>query len=334
VHLHTGGRGTLNLWRRAFRRIDEWQRRRTATAVPVAVFKKYGDDRGGSLAALVTFYGFLAVFPLLLLFVTVAGIVLGGNKEAEKRIVDSALSEFPVIGDKLASSITALHRATPLAFVVSAIGLLWGSLGVTNHLQQASARIWDVPRRREAGLLPRVARGLFLLGTIGAAVVGSAVLAGISTIGGGRVHSSPAAYWAYTLVGAAAVNLAAYLVALHILAPEGTSWRCLLPGTVIGGIGWTALETVGGLLVSRYLRHSTQLYGLFATVLGLVFWLSLGSQLFMYASETNVVLLRRLWPRHLDDPPPQTLRLPAEAGGVVPPSADQASAAASAENSS
>ena len=300
--------------------------------MPVAVFKKYGDDRGGSLAALVTFYGFLAVFPLLLLFVTVAGIVLGGNKKAETRIVDSALSEFPVIGDKLASSITALHRATPLAFVVSAIGLLWGSLGVTNHLQQASARIWDVPRRKEAGLLPRVARGLFLLGTIAAAVVGSAILAGISTIGGGQVHTSPAAYWAYTLVGAAAVNLAAYLVALHILAPEGTSWHSLLPGMAIGGIGWTALEALGGLLVSRYLRHSTELYGLFATVLGLVFWLALGSQLFIYASETNVVLLRRLWPRHIDDPPPQMVRVPAEARAVPVP-ADQASATASAENS-
>jgi YihY family inner membrane protein len=296
------------------------------SAVPVAVLKKYGDDRGGSMAALVTFYGFLAVFPLLLLFITVAGIVLGGNKEAEQRVVNSALSEFPVIGDKLASSITALHRATPLAFVVSAIGLLWGSLGVTNHLQQASARIWDVPRRKEGGLAPRVARGVMLLGTIGIAVVGSAVLAGISTIGGGK-HADLVAYWAYTLVGAAAVNLAAYLVALHILAPKGTGWRCLLPGMLIGGVGWTALETLGGLLVSHFLRHSTELYGLFATVLGLVFWLSLGSQLFMYASETNVVLLRRLWPRHLDDPPPETVDVPAAAR----PSADQVPA--SAENS-
>ena len=96
-------------------------------------------------------------------------------------------------------------------------------------------------------------------------------------------------------------------MALHILAPAGTPWRSLLPGTLIGGLGWTALETVGGLLVSHFLRHSTQLYGFFATVLGLVFWLSLGSQLFIYASETNVVLARRLWPRHLDDPPPQTV---------------------------
>ena len=298
--------------------------------MPVAVFKKYGDDRGGSLAALVTFYGFLAVFPLLLLFVTVAGMVLGSHPAAEQRVVNSALSEFPVIGDHLAASIKALHRATPLAFVVSVIGLVWGSLGVTNHLQQASATIWDVPRQKEAGFFPRVARGLLLLGTIAAAVVGSAVLAGIATIAGGRLHGSPAVYWTASLLGAAVVNLGAYLMALHILAPKSTPWRRLLAGTVIGGVGWTLLETVGGLLIGHLLKHSNQLYGFFGTVLGLVFWLSFGSQLFIYASEANVVLLRRLWPRHLDDPPPLTVRVPA-GNGAVPP--DQAPAAASAENS-
>jgi YihY family inner membrane protein len=279
--------------------------------VPVAVLKKYGDDRGGSLSALVAFYGFLAVFPLLLLFVTIAGIVLGSNKEAEQRVINSALSEFPVIGDKISQSITALHRATPLAFVVSVIGLLWGSLGVTNHLQQASAIMWDVPRSKEASLPLRVLRGLLLLGTIAAAVVGSAVLAGLSTIGSGK-HSSGVAYWAYTLIGAAVVNLGAYLVALHILAPKGTPWRRLLPGTLIGGIGWTALETLGGLLVGHAFRHATQLYGFFGLVLGLVFWISLGSQLFIYSGETNVVLDRRLWPRHLDEPPPQVVRVRAD----------------------
>ena len=157
MHLLPGGTGALSRWRRFFRRLDALQRRRPVTAVPVAVAKKYGDDRGGSLAALVAFYGFLAVFPLLLLFVTVAGIVLANNPAAEERIVHSALSEFPVVGDKLAENISALHKASPLAFVVSFIGLLWGSLGVTNHLQQASAIMWDVPRDKEPNLVKRVA---------------------------------------------------------------------------------------------------------------------------------------------------------------------------------
>jgi YihY family inner membrane protein len=268
------------------------------------VLKKYGDDRGGSLSALVTFYGFLAVFPLLLLFVTVVGLVLRDYPQAEHHIIHSALAEFPVIGDKLASSISALHKPSPLAFVVSFVGLLWGSLGVTNHLQTASAIMWGVPRHKEAALVPRVLRGLLLLGTIAVAVIGSAILAGMSTIGG--IHDNAVTYWASTLIGAGVVNFAAYLLAMHILAPPGTGWMQLVPGASIGAVGWTILEAVGGLLVSHALRHATELYGLFATVLGLVFWLSLGSQLFMYASEANVVLAKRLWPRHLDEQPPAT----------------------------
>ena len=68
--------------------------------------------------------------------------------------------------------------------------------------------------------------------------------------------------------------MGAYLVALHILAPRGTPWRALLPGTLIGGVGWTLLEVAGGVLVGHVLRHATHLYGFFATVLGLVFQLT------------------------------------------------------------
>jgi YihY family inner membrane protein len=304
VRVHAGGDRTLNLWRRLYRRLDHLQRATRPTAIAVAVVKKYGGDRGGALAALVTYYGFLSLFPLLLLLVTVVGLAVGPHSGTEQRIVNSALSEFPVVGTELGKSIHALHRATPLAFVVSALGLLWGSLGVTNTMQRASAVIWDVPRRTEPDLRHRVWRSVRLLGVIAVAVLGSAVLTGLSTIGGGKVSASPAGYWALSLVGAAVVNLGAYLLAFHILAPAGTPWRTLLPGTVVGGVGWTALETLGGVLIDHFLRHATELYGFFAIVLGLMFWLSLGSQLFVYASETNVVVTRHLWPRHLDDPPP------------------------------
>jgi YihY family inner membrane protein len=279
----------------------------------VAVVKKYGDDRGGSMSALVAFYGFLAVFPLLLLFVTITGIVLASNPAAEHRVVNSALSEFPVIGHDLSGSINSISGAAPLAFTISLLSLLWASLGITNGLQQASATIWDVPRRNEANLVQRVLRGLLLLATIAAAVIGSAVLSGLTAVGGG-LRDYPAASWTVTLIVSAAINLGAYLVALHILAPEGTRWRQLIPGMLIGGIGWTVLETVGGLLVGHALKHAHQLYGFFGIVLGLVFWVSLGSQLFVYAGETNVVLARRLWPRHLDDPPPEVVPVSLPAG--------------------
>ncbi len=142
------------------------------------------------MAALITFYGFLAVFPLLLLLlVTIVGLIVGPHSRAEHEIVNSALSQFPVIGQDLGSSIRAPHKPSTLAFVVSALGLLWGSLGVTNTIQRASETMWEVPRHREAALFRRVLRGLMLLGTIAVAVVGSAFLAGLSTVG--AANSAP-----------------------------------------------------------------------------------------------------------------------------------------------
>jgi YihY family inner membrane protein len=288
---------------RAVRWVDARQRRFTPSAFVVGVVKKYGDDRGGSLSAIVTFYGFIAVFPLLLLFVTIVGIVVGRSSSAEERIVGSALSQFPVIGTHLRSNIHALSRGSPLAFAVSALGLLWGSLGITNALQLASARMWAVPRHQEPGLPARVWRGLQILGITAAAVVLSSILAGVSTFGATHLGGPRVVVRVLTIAGAAVLNVGAYLAALRILAPPATPVRRLLPGTLLGGLAWTALQAAGGYLLSHQLHRATELYGFFAIVLGMIFWLNLGSQLFLYSTEVNVVLHRHLWPRGLTDAP-------------------------------
>jgi uncharacterized BrkB/YihY/UPF0761 family membrane protein len=92
----------------------------------------------------------------------------------------------------------------------------------------------------------------------------------------------------------------------------------LLPGAVLGGVAWTALQFLGSYLVARQLQHTSELYGFFAIVLGLTFWLFLAAQILVYSSEVNVVLARRLWPRSLAPPPltkadEQTLRARAKA---------------------
>jgi YihY family inner membrane protein len=298
--------------------IDGRQRAFAPTAFLVGVVKKYGDDRAGTLSALMTFYGLLAVFPLLLLFVTVVGLFLG-NSHLETTLVNSALAQFPVIGSELKSNIHALTRANPLAFVVSALGLLWGCFGITNALQQASATIWGVPRNREAGLPLRLLRGLELLGVMALSVVLSTVLAGASTIGASHFGGSHVALRVGTLVLATGLNIAAYLLAFRILAPKDIAARRLLPGTLLGGIGWTALQAFAGYLIGHQLHRTSQLYGFFAYVLGLIFWLNLGSQLLLYSSELNVVAARHLWPRSLLEPPPGADAPSAPVPDIAPP---------------
>ena len=72
---------------------------------------------------------------------------------------------------------------------------------------------------------------------------------------------------------------------------------------MVGGVLWTALQTLGSWLVARQLRHTSELYGFFGIVLGLLFFLYLASQIMVYAAEVNVVRTRRLWPRSVRPPP-------------------------------
>ncbi len=290
------------LYRQFVAHVDSFQQSHRPFAFLYGVVKKYGDDRGGSLSALITFYGFLAVFPLLLLLVTIVGIVIGPNSALSKDIVDSALRQFPIIGDKINSNIRSLSRGNVLAFVVSALGLLWGSLGVTNAMQRASATAWRVPRDREATMWTRILRSLALLGTMTTAVVLSSVLTGASTIGAAYFGRHTMALRVLVALGGALVNMSCYLLAFVILAPPDVPVRSLLPGTFVGGIGWTVLQGIGGYLIGHHLQRASELYGVFAVVLGLVFWLNLGSQLFLYSTEVNIVRHRHLWPRSLTEP--------------------------------
>ncbi len=288
---------------RLTRSVDGFQQRHSVSAFGFGVIKKYGDDRGGSLAALITFYGFLSLFPLLLLVFTLVGIAVGPHSSAERAVVNSAVSQFPVVGHELADNIHVLSRGSPFALAVGLIGLLWGSLGVIHAGQHAMDQIWNVPGVSRPGFWVRLARGLVLLGVVGVFLLVSSVLAGASTIGASIFGGDSAAVRVGTWLAAVVVNVAVYLVAFRILTRRDIRLRQLLPGSVLGGVLWSALQAFGGYLVGHQLRHSSQIYGFFAIVLGLILWLNLGAQLALYSAEVNVVRLRRLWPRSLVQPP-------------------------------
>jgi membrane protein len=83
---------------RPVRAFDRFQQRHRWLAIPMAVIRKFGNDQAGSLAALVAYYAFFSLFPLLLVFVTILGFVLQGDASAQKSIENSVLGQFPIIG--------------------------------------------------------------------------------------------------------------------------------------------------------------------------------------------------------------------------------------------
>jgi inner membrane protein YhjD len=282
---------------RVLDRIDAWQQRHRAPAFVVGVVKKYGDDRGGQLAALITYYGFLALFPLLLVFVTVLGAVAHDDPGLRRDLLDTALADFPVVGQELRRNVGALG-GNGLAIVIGVLALIWGSLGVAQVAQHAMAEVWNVPGARRPGFVPRLLRSLLVLSVLGLAVVGTAALATVATLVPGGT--------AVPIVSTALVvllNVALYWLAFRVLTPHEVPTRDLLPGAVLGGIAWTALQALGGWLVARQLRHASELYGTFGVVLGLLFFLYIAAQITVYAAEVNVVHARKLVPRSLVPPP-------------------------------
>jgi len=278
-------------------RVDRWQQRHRAPAFVVAVVKKYGDDRGGQLAALITYYGFLAMFPMLLVFVTVLGYVAHGDPGLRRDLLDTALADFPVVGQELRRNVGVLG-GNGLALAVGLLALVWGSLGVAQVAQHAMAQVWNVPGPRRPGFVPRLVRSLLVLAVLAVAVVGTVVLTSVATlVPGGSVVPVLSALLVVLL------NVFLYWLAFRVLTPREVPTRDLLPGAVLGGIAWTALQALGSWLVARQLRHASELYGTFGVVLGLLFFLYLASQIMVYAAEVNVVRARRLVPRSFAPPP-------------------------------
>ncbi len=285
-------------------RLDRFQRRHPWAGMPLAVAYKFAEDQGIYLTSLITYYGFLSLFPLLLLMVTVLGFLLAGNPDLQQRLVDSALSRFPVIGDQIGENVHTLQGNT-LALVVGIVVTVYGALGVAQVTQSALNRIWGVPRNMRPNPMRARLRSALLLVVIGAGVVLtsilSAVTAGADTvaayIGGLQVLVA--------LVGLAlgiAVNALLFILAFRILTARDVSWRAHLPGALGGAVAWQLLQVVGTLYVRNALQGATATYGLFGIVLGLLAWIYLGALTVVVAAEVNVVRARRLWPRSLMTP--------------------------------
>lgn len=144
--------------------VDGWQRRHAPGGFPVAVLKKFGEDRASSLAALIAYYAFISLFPLLLAFVSILGFVLEDNPSLRQDVVDTALARIPVIGAELRDDVQPL-TGSGIALAIGLAGALWAGLGVTLALGRAFAEIWDTPRLEQPRGLKARARGLALLVT-------------------------------------------------------------------------------------------------------------------------------------------------------------------------
>jgi membrane protein len=280
---------------RPIRALDTFQRRHPALAVPLAVQKKVSDDSAGNYAALIAYYGFLSLFPLLLLAVAILGFIVQSNATAYSTIRHSGLPDIPIIGTTLKHG----HlTGSGIGVAVGALGALWAGLGVTMALQNAFNQVNGVPFTRRPNYLKLRLRGVRLLFAVGFFEIVTTTLSGLlsSGVGGTLVE-------VIGFVVTFALNALLFAVAFRLLTDASVPTRELWPGALFATVGWQLLQALGGVYVHHVLTKASATYGGFASVIGLLAWLYLGARVVVYAAELNSVLARRYWPRSLFGPP-------------------------------
>jgi inner membrane protein YhjD len=275
---------------RRYESFDRFQQRNGWLGFPLAVRQKYSDDQGGYLAAVITYYGFFSIFPLLLVAVTILGFVLRGHPGAESSIVNSALGQFPLIGHDL-----RVHRlgGSGVALAIGLVLSLWSGMGVFLAAQNAMEQLWGIPYRRRPDFFHSRGRALLLLLTLGGGALGTTILSGLGTFG--------ASYGIAWKIGSIALStlldVGLFWVAFRLLTTKEVTWRCLRGGAIAAGVAWQILQAVGTYYVGHELRHASSVYGTFGSVIGLLSFIYLSAHVTLLAAEGNVVATRRLWPR-------------------------------------
>jgi YihY family inner membrane protein len=265
--------------------------------VPVAVLYKYIDDQGTYLAVIVTYYTLFALLPLLLMATTILGFVLQGDPELQQRVLDSALSQFPVLGDQfrqpggLAGSTSAL--------VVGGLVATYGAMGLGAAVQNATNIAWQVPRNSRPNPFALRARGLLVVGFGGLAVLAlttMSVLVSNTTLV--EFFEDSSRRWVARLASVLVVGLVLYVL-MRLSAARPDRARTTLPGAMLAAVLWHLVQQVGAVYVSQVLAGADVLNQAFGVVLGLMAAIFLVSVSGMLGVELNAVLGRRLWPRAL-----------------------------------
>lgn len=283
-----------------WKRVDRYQRKHRWAGFPLGVVYKFGDDQGNYLAALITYYAFLSLFPLLLLGTSILGFVLQGNPDLQRQILESALSRFPVIGDDLRQP--GGLQGSGLAAAIALLVALYGSLGVATATQNALNIAWAVPRNRRPNPIMARVRSVFLLAFSGFAILVTTFVAnaraGISAFGA-DVRPGVAFLIGLTTV---LINGAVFSTLFWLAAAHKHRLVQDIPGGLFVSVVWQLLQYVGSAYVSRIIQDQSAVAGTFAIVIGMLAWIYVGAMAVVLGIELNVVHAKKLYPRALLTP--------------------------------
>jgi membrane protein len=255
-----------------------------------AVSDRYARDSGGYMSAAIAYYGFLSLFPLLLLALSIVGFVLAGRPGLQENVAESIGEAVPGLSTLIGENLDSLVMTRTGVGVVALAGLLWTGMGVAGAARNALRRIFRQPL--PLGIVQD--KVWLLLKTIGLGVL-ALVATGLAGVVANVEGEGPVGI--VLVVGVPVVTLALdfalFLAAYRTLMKGRPGWRSVAPGAMFAAIGWTVLKLVGAWYASRTVANSSGVYGAFATTVGVLVLLYLSGRLFVYGAELNAVLMER-----------------------------------------
>jgi len=265
-------------------------------AVPVATWKKFSDNKAGNLAALIAYYAFASLFPLLLVAYSILDIIARNNATVADRL-RTALKQYPVIGTQLGATASQGINRQGIALVIGILLTLYAGRGIGTAMQNAMNTVWGVPLYRRPRFPKNLLRSLGLIALLGP---GEIITIALSSIAGGTGHlgsiGAKVAAFAVSLL----LNVVLFWLGFRIATSKEIDGKSLRLGAVLAAIAWQVLQFIGGVII----KHATNSpYGVFGVVLGLLAWFYLQAQITLYVVELDVVRTCRLWPRSLAPPP-------------------------------
>jgi len=272
---------------------DRLQREHGVLGFPYAVVKKYGDDEGGRQAALITYYGFLSIFPLLLLGVAILSRVLADHQDLRQRLIAEIVPK--ALRPTIEHSLATLPTST-VPFVVGLVSLLLAGTGVVFSAYQTLNHVAAVRHRRRLSYFARYARVFAVLAT----VMLGALAVGALTVVATALPGQPGVQRAAAVLGSALVVFGVLLLGAKLLLARPAPVRVLWPGAVMGAAAVTVVLNLGAPLLARLVTKAGPVYGSFAVVAGMFALLYLIGRTLVYAAEVAAVRYARLWPRALD----------------------------------
>lgn len=278
----------------------EYSRVRTLRArsrkadVAVQTIEGFRKHRSGRNAALIAHFGFLSVFPLLVVLTTVLGFVLQSHTNLQRDIIDSALAQLPFIGKQIATDPSKLH-GDPFVLVIGLVASLWGGMKAFVAVHTALDDIVEQPLDDRSNLFITRLRALLGMAYIGGAQVGAAILAGLATVTGVMILGK-----VLLAIGTIAIDAGVLALSYRWLRTTRPAWRTVMPGAITGGVLFAALQLVGVAIVGRAIAKASPVYGDFASVIGLLTWLSLHAIIAIGGAELNEALIADGPPRPPD----------------------------------